>query len=189
MDKRLILILGGARSGKSAFAQRLAGRLGQRVLYVATAQAGDEEMAQRIATHRANRPPTWRTLEAPSEVGEAIRRACGDAEVVLLDCLTLLVSNRLLEAGEDAPQEAQARVETEVENLLACHRQMPAHLIVVANEVGLGLVPPYPIGRLFRDVHGWVNQWVAREADQVYLVVVGLPIELKALQAALDFVW
>ncbi len=189
MSRRLILLLGGARSGKSAYAGRLAAQFGDRVLYVATAQAGDGEMQARIAAHRRARPAVWRTIEAPTSVGEAVRAALasGAVDVVLLDCLTLLVSNVILQgvAEEDLDRvdgvAAQERVEVELDGLLDVFRAGDVPWIVVSNEVGWGLVPPYPLGRVYRDLLGWANQRLAAEADQVYLMVAGLPLDVKTL--------
>jgi adenosyl cobinamide kinase/adenosyl cobinamide phosphate guanylyltransferase/sugar phosphate isomerase/epimerase len=147
MAKELTLILGGARSGKSTHAQNMALELGgPAVLYVATAQAFDDEMRARIAVHQAERPGGWRTLETPSLVSVALADAVGDARVVLLDCLTLLASNAILSLGEEpTAQAAEAAVDREVSALLAAHRAGAAAWIIVSNEVGLGLVPPYPL--------------------------------------------
>ncbi len=184
MNKQLILILGGARSGKSRLAERLAGEMGRRVLYLATAEAGDTEMQERIARHRARRPETWRTVEAPACVGEALAREAGDAEVVLLDCLTLLASNLLMALGDEPDEEAAAaRLEGEIDALLAAYESGTASLIIVSNEVGWGLVPPYPLGRVYRDILGRAHQRLAARADRAYLVVAGIPLDLKALQA------
>ncbi|MCS7287033.1 MAG: bifunctional adenosylcobinamide kinase/adenosylcobinamide-phosphate guanylyltransferase [Anaerolineae bacterium] len=177
---KLILVLGGARSGKSAYAQQLAENLGQRVLFVATATAGDEEMAERIERHRAVRPPHWRTLEAPLGIGRALEAAIADAEVVLMDCLTLLVSNWMMEEGERTPADRlEALVKEELEAIMKVCEEREVTLIVVSNEVGMGLVPPYPMGRVFRDVLGQINQWLAARADRVVLMVAGIPLELK----------
>ncbi|MFB0545873.1 MAG: bifunctional adenosylcobinamide kinase/adenosylcobinamide-phosphate guanylyltransferase [Anaerolineae bacterium] len=187
MEKKLILILGGARSGKSVYAEKLATRLGGRVLYVATAAALDEEMRRRIEAHKTKRPYTWRTMEAPLGVGAAISAMAQEDEVILLDCLTLLVSNALLEGGQEGPfDEAQTRVRTEVEGLLEAYQTLSGSMIIVSNEVGLGLVPSYPLGRAYRDLLGWANQWLAREADEVYFMVAGIHIELKALRDAVQ---
>ncbi len=185
MAKRMTLILGGARAGKSAHAERLARESGGAVLYVATAEAGDEEMRARIAEHRARRPEEWTTLEAPRDVGAAIVARGGDFDVVLVDCLTLLASNVILAlAGGDSadsicPNEAQAALGDEIDALLACCRRTSAAWFVVSNEVGLGLVPPSPLGRLYRDALGAANQRVAREADEVLFMVAGLPMRVK----------
>lgn len=179
----LILVLGGARSGKSAYAQRLAQDRGQeRVLFVATAEAGDEDMAQRIARHRQSRPAAWRTIEAPQRVGEAVRRHLGDARVVLVDCLTLLVSTTILSMGP-VPDltEAETAVQKEVKALLQAYQESTATFIVVSNEVGLGLVPDTPLGRIYRDLLGRANQTLAAHAQAVYLMVAGLAVDVKAL--------
>ena len=189
-EGELILILGGARSGKSRHAEALAAQAGRRVLYVATAEAGDDEMRARITAHRARRPPEWETLEAPLDVGAALlaHPTAARADAILLDCLTLLVSNAILAGGEGTPEpEADAawqRVQAEIEALLAAHRRLPGRFIIVSNEVGMGLVPPYPVGRTYRDCLGRANQVLARAADRVILMIAGLPMELKAAPPA-----
>jgi adenosylcobinamide kinase/adenosylcobinamide-phosphate guanylyltransferase len=197
MSRELILLLGGARSGKSRFAEKLTAQFGKRVLYVATAQAGDEEMAARIDVHRQSRPLTWRTIEALTEAGDTIRVALAaqQVDVVLLDCLTLLVSNVILdglwlsEEDFESVDEAAARqrVEAELDGLLGVFRESDVPWIVVSNEVGWGLVPPYPSGRVYRDLLGWANQRVAAVAGRVYLMVAGLPVDVKALSDAEDW--
>lgn len=174
----VVFILGGARSGKSRHAKELAARLGSRVLYVATAEALDEEMSARIEAHRLSRPAGWRTLEARAGVAQAIAREKADAEVVVLDCLTLLVSN-LVVGGEAGVEACEKTVVAEVDDLVALMKSSEPHFIVVSNEVGLGLVPPNPLGRLYRDLLGMANQMVARHADEVYLMVAGIPMPLK----------
>jgi adenosylcobinamide kinase/adenosylcobinamide-phosphate guanylyltransferase len=179
-DKRLIFVLGGARGGKSAHAEKLAADLSGDVLFVATSQPGDEEMRERIARHRARRPKAWRTLEAPLGVGAAIRGA-GPSDVVLLDCLTVLVANVLMEHQvDDIPTgEAKAAATAEVEALLEAYRAGCTTWIVVSNEVGMGLVPDYPLGRAYRDLLGRANQRLAEAADEVILMVAGLAWRLK----------
>jgi adenosylcobinamide kinase/adenosylcobinamide-phosphate guanylyltransferase len=179
--KELILILGGARSGKSSYAQRLAAELaGPDVLYVATAEARDDEMRTRIAVHQAERPAGWRTLEAPSLVQAPLEAALGDARAVLLDCVTLLVSNAILSRGDEPSlAEAESAVSAEVDALLAAYRAGSASWILVSNEVGMGLVPPYPLGRVYRDALGRANQMLAAAADRVSLLVAGLPLRIK----------
>ncbi len=183
---RLLLVLGGARSGKSTYAQRLAQELGgSRVLFVATAQAWDEEMAQRITQHQQERPAAWRTLEVPHHVGQAIALELDDATVVLVDCLTLLVSNTILRLSESPdPAAAAAAVQTELTALLQSCQENVATYIVVSNEVGLGLVPDNTLGRLYRDLLGRANQTLAAQAEAVYFMVAGLPVEVKALARA-----
>lgn len=177
---QLILVLGGARSGKSTFAQQLAEKMGgERVLYVATAKAGDKEMQQHIEKHQRERPTDWRTLEAQRNVGRAITRHIGDAEVVLMDCLTMLVSNLLMDVEDASTAETKAKVMTEVQGLTTCAERAPGPLIVVSNEVGMGLVPPYPLGRTYRDLLGQANQALAQKADEVYFMVAGIPIPIK----------
>lgn len=181
MAQELILILGGARSGKSSYAEKLAWELGGAdVLYIATAQAFDDEMRARIAAHQAGRPAGWRTLEAPSLASAALAEAAGPARVVLLDCMTLLASNAILALGDEPPaRDAESAVDGEVSALLAAQRGGAATWIIVSNEVGLGLVPPYPLGRAYRDALGRANQRLAAAADRVLLMVAGLPLHLK----------
>ncbi len=186
---KLVLLLGGARSGKSSLAERMAERLadGGVVLFVATAEPGDEEMRQRIAMHRARRPDSWRTIEEPRALGPAIAQDLGDARVVLIDCVTLWVTNLMLAGAgdsDDVPPEVEAATMAEVDRLLAAYRAGAATFLLVSNEVGLGLVPPNPLGRAYRDLLGRVNQRLAAAADEVYLLVAGLPVELKALSRA-----
>jgi adenosylcobinamide kinase/adenosylcobinamide-phosphate guanylyltransferase len=175
--KALILILGGVRGGKSAFAQTLAAEHGGSVTFVATAEARDEEMERRIEDHRRARPASWRTIEAPLNPAAALAEA-PPAEVTVLDCLTLLVSNLLLR--DESPEEAQQAVDGEVEALLRVFEAGSGSLIIVSNEVGMGVVPPYELGRLYRDLLGWANQRIAQSASEVYWMLAGLPIEVKA---------
>jgi adenosylcobinamide kinase/adenosylcobinamide-phosphate guanylyltransferase len=176
---RIILFTGGARSGKSRRAEQYAARLGRPVVYLATAEAGDDEMQVRIAAHQAQRPAIWRTVEAPLAAAAPLWELEPGA-VVLLDCLALLVTNLLL-AHEDAPEPP---VEREVAALIAAARARDLTLIIVSNEVGMGIVPAYPLGRVYRDLLGRANQQVAAAADEVYLVVCGIPVELRELEAA-----
>ena len=180
MSKHLTLILGGARSGKSDFAQQRARkRGGDAVLFVATAEARDDEMCARIASHRAARPAAWQTLEAPREIARALESAA-PARVIVVDCVTLWASNVLLAEELHAPQ-AMAR---EMDALLAWHRANDAEIILVSNEVGMGLVPDNELGRAYRDLLGAVNKKLAEYADEVFLLVAGLPIEIKARAVA-----
>jgi adenosylcobinamide kinase/adenosylcobinamide-phosphate guanylyltransferase len=185
---RLTLLLGGVRSGKSARALTLAqARQGEgRVLFVATAEAHDGEMAARIAAHRRERSPTWDTLEAPLALADSIKvRVDGAAPsakrytVVIVDCLTLWVSNLLLSLPEDA--DAEDAIGARVTDLLAvCIGSDPAiRWIVVSNEVGLGIVPPTSLGRRYRDALGRANQLVAAAADEVTLMVAGLELKVR----------
>ena len=186
----LTLILGGARSGKSDLALRMAAVSGRDVLFVATMQAGDDELRARIATHRSERPAHWRTIEEPLDVTDAVRSEARTGDFVVLDCVTLWVSNVLLthvrDVDEIAPEPASVaardvggRIDAFVE--WACG--FDGDVAVVSNEVGLGVVPAYPLGRLFRDALGAANAALARRADRVYQVNAGLVLDLKALGA------
>ncbi len=183
---RLIFILGGARSGKSTYAQRLAERSAKTVAFIATARAGDEEMSARIQNHRANRPVGWTTLEIQQNVAVYLKAHPTQAELFLLDCMTLLTANILFQCteGERTDEEkAAAAIRVEVEELLTYIRDQKADWIIVSNEVGLGLVPPYPMGRIYRDLLGMANQRLAAAADEVYLLVAGIPVPIAACNA------
>ena len=177
---QLTLILGGARSGKTSYAQEQARQIGGNVLYVATAAAGDDEMRLRIEAHRAARPAEWQTLEATLQVGETLISNQVQAGVVIVDCITLLVSNVLLSFSEDAAfDEVEQKVQAEIDALLKAHSKIGGQWFIVSNEVGLGLVPPYPMGRVYRDLLGWANQTLARSADRVIFMVAGIPMIVK----------
>ena len=180
VEKQLILILGGARSGKSACAESIA-RQGERTLFVATAEALDDDMRRRILIHREQRPAAWDTLEEPLDPVAAIPAALSGHDTLLLDCLTVWVSNLLLELGDDS--HAKDEILARADALLDLYEQTNASWILVSNEVGLGVVPASPLGRNYRDILGRVNQLVASRADKVYLMVAGLALELKSLGA------
>jgi len=165
---KLTFVVGGARSGKSRYAESLITALPPPWVYVATAEAGDDEMAERIKSHRERRGVQWRTIEAPRELAKALS-ACGD-EPVLIDCLTLWLSNLML--AEANIEEETAQLE---KTLVAAH----GPVVLVANEVGSGIVPSYPLGRRFRDLQGMLNQRMAARAERVILMVAGLPLALK----------
>ncbi len=171
---RHALILGGARSGKSSYAMELAANFPQPRLYLATADAGDEEMAARIAQHRRERGESWDTREVPLNLAEAIARAQGGYQVILADCLTMWLTNWLIKGGEGADLKAL------VGELVAALEQASTPTILVSNEVGSGIVPDNPLAREFRDRAGWLHQQLARVADLVVLVVAGLPMTLKS---------
>lgn len=191
MSGAVTLILGGARSGKSAYAERLASGSGRPVLYVATATAGDEEMAARIAAHRMQRPQEWRTVEAPYNLWQAVHSNAQAGDAILIDCLTLWVSNVLLrELGDAAEVESvpaatwtaiEAALSSEVEALIADAREWSLALLLVSNEVGMGVVPAFPLGRRFQDILGRVNQAVASKAEAVVLMIAGLPVDVRRL--------
>ena len=172
-----ILITGGARSGKSQFAQKLAIEVGGSVLFVATAEAKDEDMRLRIEAHRKSRPGSWKTLEAPLGISEIIGRHIGEAKIVVIDCITMLVANILLRGRDGAP--AEEPVLKEINALINRMDELEATFILVSNEVGLGLVPDNELGRRYRDCLGRANQILAQHADEVYLMVTGIPIRLK----------
>jgi adenosylcobinamide kinase / adenosylcobinamide-phosphate guanylyltransferase len=179
MGKRLTLLLGGARSGKSAFAQKMAEERGRKVLFVATATAGDDEMAARIAAHQTARPTHWRTLEASTRIGLAIQKEASGYDVVLIDCLTLWAANILTALEGTTDPDAEKTLGKEIEEFLAAYTAGEAEWILVSNEVGMGLVPPNPLGRSYRDALGRLNQKIAGCADEVLLLVAGLPLVLK----------
>ena len=206
----LILVMGGARGGKSTFAERLAARQAAviaaaggapTVTYLATSEANDPEMVARVAAHRAARSATWVTLECPLEVGAAVRAAAAGS-IFLLDCVTFWVSNLLFAAGglggtepeglgnfdkTFIPREVEvtvaARVTAALDDLLAALGETGSTMIAVSNEVGFGVVPEYPIARLYRDELGRANRRLADAAESMYLLVAGIPVELKALAA------
>jgi adenosylcobinamide kinase / adenosylcobinamide-phosphate guanylyltransferase len=170
----VVYITGGARSGKSAFAQRLAERHAGSLLYVATAAIGDGEMAERVRRHQAVRGERWTTLEEPLDLAGRLPEAAAGCDALLLDCVTLWLSNLLHHHNEDA-----AAVLAEVDRFIATFATLPAPLYLVSNEVGDGIVPANPLARLFRDVAGEAGQKLAAAADEAYLVVAGLPLRLK----------
>ncbi len=174
----LVLILGGARSGKSTLAERMA-RDGERVLFIATAEALDAAMQRRIADHRRYRPEHWDTLEAPIRLSRAVRPLVDRYDTFVLDCLTLWVSNLLL--GDEGAADAEGMVLETVGRLLDLIDATGGRWILVSNEVGQGIVPASSLGREYRDVLGRVNQFVASRADKAYLMVAGLALELKSL--------
>ena len=180
MPKQLVFILGGARSGKSAFAEHLA-RQGERVLFVATAQALDADMQVRIAAHRARRPLEWTTLEEPLDLTRVLPSALDGHDICLVDCLTLWVSNLLL--SKESHPNAEGESLEQVDDLMEVYKRSSATWIVVSNEVGLGVVPSTTLGSRYRDVLGRVNQAVASRADRVYLMVAGLAMEMNSLGA------
>ncbi len=171
---RLTLILGGARSGKSALALRLLLEERGEKTFIATARVEDEEMAQRVRVHREARPPEVKTLEEPLEPARALRSAEREGSAFLLDCLTLWLSNLMAEPGRD-----DAWILAKVEELSGLSGELRGRLIVVSNEVGMGIIPENPLARRFRDLAGRANQIMAGAADEVMLAVAGMPLRLK----------
>lgn len=191
---KTFLVLGGSRSGKSQFAEELAARLGQDVVYIATAEPRDEEMVARVAEHRSRRPVEWVTVEEKLDLVNAIKLHDGPGRIFLIDCLTVWLSNLLLETDSfndgDPGKDGFSKGESYKEELLAANRveelaqvalEAKAAIILVSGEVGMGLVPPYPLGRLFRDVAGRANRVLAGRLDRVFLVVAGLPLDIKKM--------
>jgi adenosylcobinamide kinase/adenosylcobinamide-phosphate guanylyltransferase len=172
-QKRIVFITGGARSGKSRFAEELARQFPGPKAYLATAQALDEEMAERIRRHRENRPGDWQTLEEAIRVTGCVKEEGDRFNLILLDCLTLWISN-LMMAGWDG-----AKILEEGNRLFDVCRQAKCSLILVGNEVGMGIVPENAQARLFRDLSGFIQQKVAREADEVYFMVSGIAQRIK----------
>jgi adenosylcobinamide kinase/adenosylcobinamide-phosphate guanylyltransferase len=178
------LVLGGVRSGKSAFAEELVQSLGRPVLYLATATAGDAEMAERVRRHQARRPAHWRTLEEPLDLAGRLHdelSAHNAAPAVLVDSLDMWVSNLLLQHESETDAALESLALAGLDALLDTCRASEAALVLVSGEVGLSLVPPYPLGRRFQDLLGLVNQRAAATAQRVYLVVAGVAVDLKAL--------
>ncbi len=165
-----ILVLGGARSGKSRYAEELAAAHEGARVYIATARAGDEEMAMRISAHQARRGRAWATVEEPLELVPALRAAAQEGGFILVDCITLWLSNLMM---------ARRDMAAEVEDLCEAARALPGRLCFVSNEVGLGIVPDNPMGRYFRDEAGFANQMLAQAADEAVFMVSGLPMKLK----------
>ena len=186
----LTLILGGARSGKSDLAERLAAASGRPVLFVATMEPGDDETRARIATHQAGRPATWRTVEEPLDVHGVLRSLARNGDFVIIDCVTLWVTNLLLARTSDiddiAPDASRSMIHEILAcavNLAECCAAFDGEVAVVSNEVGAGVVPPYPLGRVFRDALGTANRTLAEHSDRAYYLVAGLALELKSLGA------
>ena len=184
---KAILITGGARSGKSRYAEKLARELEGHVLYIATSIPFDEEMKSRVKKHRESRPSEWYTYEGHRSLGRVITENGGQYRGILLDCVTVMVTNLLLEypgidydnASYEDFAEAERAINEEVEELLKGISKTDATVIMVTNELGSGIVPENLLGRVFRDIAGRVNQHIAEHCDEVFLTVCGLPLKLK----------
>ncbi len=183
---KLILVTGGARSGKSTFAEGRAKEFGEKVLYVATSKPIDDEMMQRIAKHRAQRPRHWETLEEYKNLDIALADIISDKNAVLLDCVTIMVTNLMMDEcsdwdslKRDEVDEIELIIQHQIERLISVAKMSEVPFILVTNEVGLGVVPHSAIGRDFRDIAGRMNQILAKVADEVYFCVSGIPMKIK----------
>ncbi len=172
---KITFIIGGSRSGKSGYAVKLADK-GGKVAFIATGVGLDDEMRRRIHAHRKRRPSSWKTFEEPLNIRAAVKKAASRFDVILIDCLTLLVSNQMM------ARRSEAAIKEEMSRLLASLKRAKASAIIVSNEVGLGIVPANKLARAFRDIGGRVNQMAARRADEVYFLVSGLPVKIKGTQ-------
>ncbi|MFA5523113.1 MAG: bifunctional adenosylcobinamide kinase/adenosylcobinamide-phosphate guanylyltransferase [Tissierellales bacterium] len=183
----IIVVTGGARSGKSSLAEEKAKELGNKVVYIATAIAFDDGMKDRISKHKASRPSTWATIERYKKFNELERsQDFNESDLILLDCMTLMVSNNLLESDVDLDtcsmkdiEHIEKNILNEVKELLEIVTRNEKKLIIVTNEVGMGLVPSYRLGNIFRDIAGRVNQYLANQAQEVYYTVSGIPLKIK----------
>jgi adenosylcobinamide kinase / adenosylcobinamide-phosphate guanylyltransferase len=178
---KLTFILGGARSGKSSYAQGLASESGRTVTFIATAQALDEDMSARIKKHQQDRPASWVTREIQLDIADSLKLEPIHTDIVLLDCVTLLANNLFMQyVTEDRVDENRVlhEVQKEINALLVHIREEKQDWIVISNEVGLGVVPAYQMGRAYRDILGWANQVLAREADEVLWMVAGIPVPI-----------
>jgi adenosylcobinamide kinase/adenosylcobinamide-phosphate guanylyltransferase len=178
MASGLILVIGGARSGKSNFAQARADARQGRKVFIATARAGDDEMKLRIEKHRSERPSHWHTIEEPLRLAQMLDDCAGVYDVVLIDCIGFWISNLLLANA------AEGDILQEVDRLLAYCKTSGADVIVVSNETGMGIVPEHRLSRLFRDVLGKTNQELAGAADEVFFLVAGIPLQIKGKSSA-----
>ena len=177
----LILITGGARSGKSRYAVELAKQKGGKVAFIATAIAGDEEMTQRIRLHQSARPSDWTTVEESINVAQAIADAASDYETIIVDCLTLLITNLVFEPPyqEKIDDEKEQNIYEAIEQIINTTRNVEATVIVISNELGMGLVPEDALARRFRDIAGRSNQLMAEAADEAYVCISGIPMRIK----------
>lgn len=179
MGGKVVFVTGGIRSGKSQFAEEMTSKLGQRVIYIATSQVQDEEMRARVDLHRERRPENWHTVEEPFDVAAAILAHGAKCDVIMLDCLTVLISNLMYHHRDKHRRELQEAIIKEITSLTEASRQVDASVVIVSNEVGMSLVSDNFLGRLFQDVVGRANQIVAGMADEAFFVVAGYPIDLK----------
>jgi Adenosyl cobinamide kinase/adenosyl cobinamide phosphate guanylyltransferase len=185
---KIILVTGGARSGKSSFAEAYAAKHGKNIAYIATAEIYDKEMKYRVALHKMRRPSSWKTYEAPYDAQQALLQAADDGhDMILFDCLTLYLSNMLCRRAAATELASQYAYVTErMEGLLQAGKKIDSDIVMVTNEVGAGIVPENALAREYRDLSGLANQLVAREAAAVYLVVCGIPVNIKKIAENLE---
>ncbi len=174
----IIFVTGGARSGKSTFAEKRAREFGVPLGYLATSQALDSEMDERVRRHRQRRGSEWNTIEEPVYLSQALARCDGQYQAILVDCLTLWLSN-LLFKYEDAAEPCEERINEDLQRLKSTLQGMETPVVLVSNEVGMGIVPDNALARLFRDIAGTTNQTLAAAADEVHVVISGIPLKLK----------
>ena len=183
---RIVLVTGGARSGKSRFAEQYAAKYGKKIAYIATAQIYDDEMAHRVKLHQARRPAEWRTFEAPFEAEKVLEEAGRTYDMILFDCLTIYLSNLICSLPNLEDFDRNYRLVREnIDRLIAQAKANAGAVVFVTNEVGAGIVPEHHLSREYRDLAGIANQLMARVADEVYLVVCGLPVNVKELAVCL----
>ncbi|MCR4434663.1 MAG: bifunctional adenosylcobinamide kinase/adenosylcobinamide-phosphate guanylyltransferase [Clostridiales bacterium] len=183
---KLTLVTGGARSGKSTFAEEMVKKYGNEVVYIATSIPFDDEMKLRIKKHREQRPDYWETIEAYKDLDRHLKDRLEGKSAVLLDCITVMVTNIMIENNTDWDAieaerivEIEANIKSEISKLIRLINGSPVPFVLVTNEVGMGIVPEYPAGRVFRDIAGRVNQMLAAAADEVYLCISGIPVKIK----------
>lgn len=177
---KIILVTGGARSGKSTFAEKTIQSIGKNLGYIATAEVLDEEMAFRVKLHRERRGNRWKTYEEPHQAHQAILKAEQDGcDAILFDCLTLYMSNLICSMEKIDEQIIYERAKEKIELLLQQAKKFSGTIVFVTNEVGDGIVPDNAMSRCYRDIVGLANQWIAREADEVFLTVCGIPVKIK----------
>lgn len=184
---KAILITGGARSGKSSYAEKLAKEFAGKVLYIATSIPFDEEMKSRVKMHKESRPSEWNTYEGYRDLGRVVLSKGRGHNVILIDCITVMVTNLLLEypgidydkAGYEDFAESEKAIKSEIERLMEGVRESESTVIMVTNELGSGIVPENVLSRVFRDIAGRVNQYIAEQCDEVFMTVCGLPLKLK----------
>jgi adenosylcobinamide kinase/adenosylcobinamide-phosphate guanylyltransferase len=183
---KIIFITGGARSGKSQFAEQIVLNFGEKIAYIATAVVTDKDMEQRIKHHQKTRLQTWQTIEKYHTFQDLGKLEQPKAEAYILDCVTVMITNLMMDSGLDFEQvttkqisELETEIKEEIEELLQWVQANERNIVIVSNEVGLGLVPAYRLGSIFRDISGRINQLIARQADEVYFVVSGIPMKIK----------